>query len=61
MNFETTSMLLEVIQPYIENSIVNISTENKDWRNRYYESDFVNIDDKNHVGFEVFENEIIVF
>ena len=61
MHFETTSMLLESIQPYIENSIVNISTENKDWRNRYYESDFVNIDDKNHVGFEVFENEIIVF
>lgn len=61
MHFETTSMLLKIIQPYIENSIVNISTENNDWRNRNYESDFVNIDAKNHVGFEVFENEIIVF
>ncbi|MBQ8600465.1 MAG: hypothetical protein IJ407_03690, partial [Clostridia bacterium] len=26
-----------------------------------YKSDFVSIDAKNHVGFEVFENEVIVF
>ncbi len=61
MHFETTSMLLEAIQPYIENSIIDIITENKDWRSRNYQSDLVNIDAKNHVGFEVFENEIIVF
>ncbi len=61
MNFETTSILLDVIQPYIENSTVEITTENKDWRNRNYKSDFVSIDIKNHVGFEVFDNEVIVF
>ena len=61
MNFETTSTLLKVLKPYIESSIVNISTDNKDWRNRCYKSDFVTIDAKNHVGFEVFDNEVIAF
>lgn len=61
MNFKTTSVLLESIKHYIINSTINISTENKDWRNRKYKSDFVTIDDKNNIGFEVLENEIIVF
>ncbi len=61
MNFETTSILLEAIQPYIDNSTVEIATENKDCHNRNYKSDFVSIDAQNHVGFEVFENEVIVF
>lgn len=61
MNFRTTSALLEAIQAHIGNSSIDITTESKDWRNRCYESDFVNIDAKNHVGFEVFKNEIIVF
>ena len=61
LNFETTSVLLEVLKPYIENSVVDISTENKDWRNRDYKSDLVTIDAKNRVGFQVFDNEIIIF
>lgn len=61
MNFEATLVLLETLKPYLENSVVDISTENKDWRNRAYKSDFVTVDSKNHVGFEVFDNEIIVF
>lgn len=61
LNFETTSILLEFLKPYIDNSIVDISTDNKDWRNREYKSDLVIIDAKNNVGFEVFDNEIIVF
>lgn len=61
MNYETTSILLEAIQPYIANVSVEISTENKDRRDRSYESDLVYIDPRNHVGFEVFENEIIIF
>ncbi len=61
MNFETTSMLLDAIKPYVKNVTVEIATENKDWRGRNYKSDFVNVDAENHVGFEVFENEIIVF
>lgn len=60
MNYETTSILLEAIRPYLENATVEISTENKDWRGHSYESDLVSIDPVNHVGFEVFENEIIV-
>lgn len=61
MNFEITSVLLEALKPYLENSVVDISTDNTDWRNRNYKSDLVTIDAKNHVGFEVFENEIIAF
>lgn len=61
MNFETTARLLDALKPYIENSIVDISTENKDWRNRNYKSDLVTIDAKNQVGFEVFDNEIIAY
>lgn len=61
MNFETTPVLLEILKPYLENSVVDVSTDNIDWRNRNYKSDLVTIDTNNHVGFEVFENEIIVF
>ena len=61
LNFEITSVLLEALKPYLENSVVDISTDNTDWRNRNYKSDLVTIDAKNHVGFEVFENEIIAF
>ena len=59
LNFEITSVLLEALKPYLENSVVDISTDNTDWRNRNYKSDLVTIDAKNQVGFEVFENEII--
>lgn len=60
MNYETTAILLDAIRPYLENASVKISTENRDLRGQSYESDLVNIDPVNHVGFEVFENEIIV-
>lgn len=61
MHFEATSFLLAAIQPYIENVVVNITSKNKRWRNRSHPSDLVNIDAGNHIGFEVFENDIIVF
>ena len=61
MNYETTKELLEVIDQYIENANITISIENEDWKGKKYESDFVTIDEKNNVGFEVFDNEIIVF
>ena len=61
LNFEATSILLEVLKPYIENSVVDISTDNKDWRNRDYKSDLVTIDAENNIGFEVFDNEITAF
>ena len=61
MNFETTSILLDAIKPYIENATVEITTENEDCHKRNYRSDFITIDAENHVGFEVFDNEVIVF
>lgn len=53
MDFEATLTLLKIIEPFIENSSVDVSSSGK--------SDLVIIDAKNHVGFEVFDNEIIVF
>ncbi len=61
MNFEITNELLTSVKPYIENATITISTDNKDLKGRAYKSDFLTIDDKNNVGFEVFDNEIIVF
>lgn len=61
MNFQTTGALLEALAPYIDASRLQISTENRDWRNRPYCSDLVTIDQSNNVGFEVFEEEIIVY
>ena len=61
MNFETTTELLEALEPYISGIQLHISCDNKDWENRDYKSDCVTIDKKNKVGFEVFQNEIIVF
>ena len=49
MQFQTTSEILEVLKPYLGNANVSIN------------DDFVMIDEKNHVGFDVMENEIIVF
>lgn len=61
MNFESTSALLKVLKPYIENSAVDITSDNKNLRNQNCMSDLVTIDADNHIGFEVFENEVIIF
>ncbi len=61
MNFEITNELINTIKPYTENVTIKIFGENKDWKHRNYKSDFVTIDENNNVGFEVFENEIIVY
>lgn len=61
MNYKTTSQLLDALEVYIDNSKISISTDNKDWKNRDYKSDLVMIDEKNNVGFEVFDNEIIAY
>ena len=53
MDFEATLTLLKVLEPFIENSSVDVSSSGK--------SDLVIIDAKKYVGFEVFDNEIIVF
>jgi hypothetical protein len=61
MNYIITNELFGVIKPYTENVNITISTENIDWKGEKYKSDFVTIDEKNNFGFEVFDNEIIVF
>ena len=61
MNFETTSELLEILKPYTENAVIDVSTDNVDGHNLNYKSEVVIIDGSNHVGFEVSENEVIVF
>ncbi|MBQ8797826.1 MAG: hypothetical protein IJZ56_06510 [Oscillospiraceae bacterium] len=53
MDFEATLTLLKIMDPFIENSSVDVSSTGK--------SDLVVIDKANYVGFEVFANEIIVF
>ena len=61
MYFEITNELINTLKQYTENATITLSTDNKDWKDRDYKSDFVTIDEKNNFGFEVFDNEIIVF
>ncbi|MGN0523667.1 MAG: hypothetical protein ACI4IG_05275 [Eubacterium sp.] len=61
MNYQTTTQLIDALEAYVDKSKISISTDNKDWKNRDYKSDLVMIDEKNNVGFEVFENEIIIY
>lgn len=61
MNFEATGQLLAVVGQYLDLQKTHISLENRDRRGRPYRSDLVTIDESNHIGFEVFENEITCF
>lgn len=53
MDHEVTRQLLDVLKPYTDNVKLKITSEK--------DSDFVTIDKYRNVGFEVFDNEIIVF
>lgn len=53
-NFETTSKLLDALRPYIGNLNVSVQKESNG-------SDYIIIDGKNNVGFEVFADEVIVY
>lgn len=55
MNYEVTNELINELKSYITSENIKIITDDKD------KSDYVIIDEKNNVGFEVMENEIIVF
>ncbi|MCD8026745.1 MAG: hypothetical protein LUF33_07460 [Clostridiales bacterium] len=61
MNFKTTLELLEVLDPFIENANITVSDRSKNIKNKNLKSDYVMIDRKNNIGFEVFDNEISVF
>ena len=61
MNFTLTSEILEAIKQYAENAIITITSENNDSKRGDYKSDFVILDEENNVGFEVLDNEVIIF
>lgn len=61
MNFKITNELIDAIKPYTENASITIFSDNKEGKGQSYASDVVMIDEENDVGFEVFDNEIIVF
>lgn len=61
MNYEITKELIETITPYIVPDSITISTNKMNWKGSKYYSDLVTADQKHRVGFEVFDNEIIVF
>ena len=43
---------INTLKQYTENATITLSTDNKDWKDRDYKSDFVTIDEKNNFGFE---------
>lgn len=59
MNYPLTQGLIDFIKEIAPNSPVAAPCTEKDWRGNV--SDFVIVDETNHVGFEVFENEVIAF
>lgn len=61
MNYEITKELIETITPYIVPDSITISTNKINWKGSKYYSDLVTAEQKHRVGFEVFDNEIIVF
>lgn len=61
LNYTVTQELLNIIEPFVSVHAISISTRNVDWRGKEYDSDLITIDDKNRIGFEVFDNEIIMF
>lgn len=61
MNFEITATLLDLLAPYVEQSDISVYAQNMDLPCGYHKSDYVIIDKRNHVGFEILEKEIIVF
>ncbi len=60
MNYEITAQLIEEIAPYISSECIVVK-ENKDWNVFPRVSDSVTVDEKHHVGFEVFDREILIF
>lgn len=60
MIYKETQELIDAIKPYCSLDSLSISTENKDWKGKPYQSDLVWILQKHFVGFEVFDDEIRV-
>jgi len=61
MNYEITKHILEILKPYVDIENLDISTESTDWKGRKYKADYIKIDEKHNVGFEVTDRSIITF
>lgn len=61
MNYPLTDELLDLVNIVAPNAGIKITCTNEDWRGREYQSDLVTLDSANNIGFEVLENEIIIF
>ena len=56
-NHHATQTILSGLSDLLSEKHIRISTENTDYRGRPSESDYVTVDQKNGIGFEVFHNE----
>lgn len=61
MNYPITEDLLTIIKEFAPHSDIQMETTQTTLRGNVYKSDYILIDKKNNVGFEVFENGIIVY
>lgn len=61
MNFEITNDLLDTIKQYAKNATVTTFTDNEIGNDNNHKSDYISVDEKNYVGFEVLDGEIIAF
>lgn len=60
VNHETTRQILTTLEDLVEPAKIEIQTENKDYFGEPSGSDYVVLEKTNHVGFEVFGDEIRV-
>lgn len=60
-NYIQTRELLDAISPFYGVDAIVVSTENLDWRGEKYKSDLVTLVEEHNIGFEVLDNEIIIF
>lgn len=60
-NYIHTRELMETVQEFCNLDMIAVSTENVDWRGNAYKSDVVTLDVEHNIGFEVLDNEIIIF
>ena len=60
-NKSVTPKLLDVSYTYLPVGSLSIQTETNRWCGRTYTSDYVRVLETDSIGFEFFDNEIIIF
>ncbi len=61
MRHSLTREIIKSIQKYLKDGTVSVGVRSTEWHDRNHESDKIVIDNDSSVGFEVFEDEIIVY